>query len=322
MANVDIVISPYVSEAIYLSFCPTAPLYLIPRSLLPPSILTTASFGTRAIPGNPPSHIAPVRALYNVDPDIAHTFVHYLYTGTYQTLRGPSPFAYSFDQEEAEREHHRALLAYSAATEYELDGLRDLAKKKAEDIDIPAWCVIRDVERAFRDLEGQDEWLDGYLKGALEAFVKNGHEQKGDLNMELESMFACSLVDAVAKLCERSEAGGAGAGWEMPLAPAGEEVSDQESEVTGPDDSVIDLDEYLESVSGNTRTLSESDSQGGGHASSDGEPASDDEQEESELTTLDDEVQPATPEEQPDSPAPEQMIDGKHAPPYLAFEHV
>ncbi|KAH7057191.1 hypothetical protein B0J12DRAFT_405490 [Macrophomina phaseolina] len=271
--------SPYISDAVYLSFCTTAPLYLFPRTLLPTSILSNASYGSRALPGNPPSRITPVLALYNVDPDVAHTFVHYLYTGTYQTLRVPTPFAHSISQTVTEREHLRALLVYAAATEYGLDALRHLARERAESIDVPAWCVIKDVERAFRDLEGQDEWLDEYLRGAVEVFVKKGGEgERGMLRMELESTFVCSLLDAVVKVFGERESKD---GWEMPLAPqevgvplyegvrmpCASEVSERE----GSDQEVVDLNDYLDSVSGKTRTLSEDGSRDGGSAGSDAE---------------------------------------------------
>lgn len=69
--------------------------------------------------------------LPEVDEDIGHTFIHYLYTGDYQTLK-PSP---TCDMPRRAIEYSRSVLAYHAALSYGLDGLADHAREYMQTFD-------------------------------------------------------------------------------------------------------------------------------------------------------------------------------------------
>ena len=66
--------------------------------------------------------------LSEVDEDIGHTFVHFLYTGTYETL-SPRPCS---DIHVVPREFERSVQVYRAAKTYGVHGLEELAKKYIE----------------------------------------------------------------------------------------------------------------------------------------------------------------------------------------------
>ena len=64
-------------------------------------------------------------SLPEVDEDVGHTFIHYLYTGNYQTLKS-SP---TCDMPRRAIEYNRSVLAYHAALSCGLDGLADYARE-------------------------------------------------------------------------------------------------------------------------------------------------------------------------------------------------
>ncbi|KAJ5272633.1 hypothetical protein N7478_007758 [Penicillium angulare] len=103
--------------------------------------------------------------LSDIQQDVAHTFVHFLYTGEYQTI------ATSFNVESSyiAKEYKRAISVYQAARVYELPGLESLAKHYIEIFgdDIPMCdmlCIARDV---FSALPKNEQWLLDYIERSL-----------------------------------------------------------------------------------------------------------------------------------------------------------
>ncbi|KAL4929427.1 uncharacterized protein BDV17DRAFT_74774 [Aspergillus undulatus] len=65
--------------------------------------------------------------LGDVDEDIGHTFMHYLYTGNYETQK-PFPLDANSDTTRGKLEFTRSMLAYRAAMTYGLPELAELAQ--------------------------------------------------------------------------------------------------------------------------------------------------------------------------------------------------
>ncbi|KAL1640618.1 hypothetical protein SLS58_006813 [Diplodia intermedia] len=190
----------------------------------------------------------------DVDADVAHTFVHYLHTGEYQTLHSPAldggpPI---HPAEASSREHRRALLSYVAATNHELDGLRKLARERAEVICrmLAPWTVLQNVEAAYQNLQERDAWLDSHVKDFFRQCTAVTREGAGkELTKGLKNIFTCSLLDAVFDVFGAVVVQRDGDALETPMAP--DMVSDEnEGEGSSSELSfgaeVIELDQELE----------------------------------------------------------------------------
>lgn len=104
--------------------------------------------------------------LPNVDTDVAHTLVHYFYSGSYQTLktRGAS----TVDRNATE--YKRGLKAYCVAMWYKLSGLETLAKERIEHISgaVPVLAALYSIKIAFSTAPTNDQWLLEHLQKELE----------------------------------------------------------------------------------------------------------------------------------------------------------
>ncbi|KAK0661522.1 hypothetical protein DIS24_g2602 [Lasiodiplodia hormozganensis] len=258
-------LSPYASGPVWLSFGPAAPPYLIPQALIPPSILCNSRhLGNRAASELHGQSTTPFVCVHDVDADVAHTFVHYLHTGEYQTLNSSSPRDHpGGSNEEKSREHRRALLAYVAATVHQLDGLRRLAREKAQAMGqmLPPWVVLHDVESAYEGLRERDDWLDGHMTDAIRKYVSGGNlDRDQQLDKGLKSIFACAILDAVGEVFSHGMGQGGNDSLEMPMAPESVNVEDESeaycSELSS-DAEVIELDPSLNSGSEKTHWLVE-----------------------------------------------------------------
>jgi hypothetical protein len=105
--------------------------------------------------------------LPEVDEDIGHTLVHYLYTGAYQTLKpqgvsGPP---------DSTTEYRRGILVYCAARSYRLDGLTDHAMRNMGLFDkhLSIFDILDIVREMYPKLLGDEIWLPDYLKTKIEA---------------------------------------------------------------------------------------------------------------------------------------------------------
>ena len=66
----------------------------------------------------------------DVHEDVGHTFVHFLYSGDYETLNWPLDESTS----DIAREYKRSILVYQASRIYYLPDLEALAKQKIEQL--------------------------------------------------------------------------------------------------------------------------------------------------------------------------------------------
>ena len=108
--------------------------------------------------------------MYDVDEDVGHTVVHFLYTGGYQTVRS------SLDKGTTDlaREYKRSILVYHASRAWGLADLEILAKQNMQhlDEDLPVLEILRVVRDVFSSLPVDEPWLPGYIQGILQRLLK------------------------------------------------------------------------------------------------------------------------------------------------------
>ncbi|PYH40563.1 uncharacterized protein BP01DRAFT_387231 [Aspergillus saccharolyticus JOP 1030-1] len=162
--------SPYESRRIIVLLGPHERQYSIPEYYLRQSpiftdiLRTYPHFITKTVPCIP---------LPEVDDDIVHTVVHYLHTGSYQTLRPAGGSDWT------KTEYRRSVLVYGVAAKYELVGLQTLARKYLQKLD--THLSIFDVLGVARKVYGgkvipdYDPWFfDDYVRGKMaDAFVED-----------------------------------------------------------------------------------------------------------------------------------------------------
>ncbi|MCJ1400904.1 hypothetical protein MMC11_004115 [Xylographa trunciseda] len=107
----------------------------------------------------------------DVHEDVGHTLVHYLYTGTYQTLRLPG--ISGIGQRLAD--YKRSVLAYCVARNHRLEGLEKLAKLHITTSG--ASLLFFDLLDITADIYGElppgEQWFVTFLKGTIDAAFKS-----------------------------------------------------------------------------------------------------------------------------------------------------
>jgi hypothetical protein len=115
--------------------------------------------------------------LSDVHNDIGHTLVHFLYTGTYQTLKPPSVGDDDFS--DGLLEYKRSLQVYWAAKRYGLEGLEHYAhenmQKYGTDMCITdVMTIAEDIYAELGDGQEGQTWFREYLQEKLrDGFTKD-----------------------------------------------------------------------------------------------------------------------------------------------------
>ncbi|KAJ5317168.1 hypothetical protein N7508_001676 [Penicillium antarcticum] len=106
----------------------------------------------------------------NVDEDVGHTVVHFLYTGGYETVSSPLDEGTS----DLAREYKRSALVYHASRNWGLTGLETLAQQKMQHLDeeVPVLEILRVMRDVFSSLPAGETWLPGYIHGNLQRLLK------------------------------------------------------------------------------------------------------------------------------------------------------
>lgn len=104
-----------------------------------------------------------------LDEDIGHTFIHYLYTGDYQTLKPSS----ACDMPMHTIEYSQSVLAYHAGRQYGLDGLADHGRTYIQifDGDVQIFDIIA-VGRKYFPRITEDPWFSEYLTSKIMAIFE------------------------------------------------------------------------------------------------------------------------------------------------------
>lgn len=161
--------------------------YKIPSALLPSDITPSETCwdGRRVV------------YLSDIDPDIAHSFVHFLHTGRYETLwSGETDFV-----AKNIREHKRAISLYVSGGKYGLKNLQSLAVERISliDQDVPVGDVLEHIEAAFSKISDSDEWLTAYLNDVLKkTFTAYSSTSEVTPHRQVGSGFARAMLDSVA----------------------------------------------------------------------------------------------------------------------------
>lgn len=104
-------------------------------------------------------------ALPDIHEDVGHTIIHFLYSGSYETII--SPLERGVDC--IAREYRRSVLVYEAARAYDIPDLGALARKYIEHFGeaLSLFDILRTVKEVFSKLPEDESWLPLYVKQKL-----------------------------------------------------------------------------------------------------------------------------------------------------------
>lgn len=117
--------------------------------------------------------------LSSVHEDVGHTVVHFLYSGSYETINSPLDEGAS----DMTREYKRSILAYHASRSYGLSGLEVISKQKIEQLgeDLPVSEILRATRDVLSSLPVDETWLPLYIERNLQRLVQPGRTDLEDL---------------------------------------------------------------------------------------------------------------------------------------------
>lgn len=107
----------------------------------------------------------------------AHTLVHFLYTGTYETMASPLERNVSFK----EREFHRSIYVYQVSRSCKIPDLTKLAIKHIEEYSkgVPFPDILRWTAQIFPKLPKDEVWLQNFVGTILRRAAKIGDLRSG-----------------------------------------------------------------------------------------------------------------------------------------------
>lgn len=111
--------------------------------------------------------------LSDIHEDIGHTFIHYLYTGTYETAKptysNSNPAGVPADLSPRAREFRLSMHAYHASRRYGLAGLTDLSKTyiRVFDIDVSTLYILNIAREISSTLPSDEIWFWEYIREKL-----------------------------------------------------------------------------------------------------------------------------------------------------------
>ena len=112
----------------------------------------------------------PSITLTDVDEDIGHTVVHFIYTGTYETLTTASESRIIH----LAREYKRSIQAYHAARAHKLHDLEVLAKWHIENLgeSVSIFDMLQAVRTVFSKLPDDEVWLHSHINMKLRSALE------------------------------------------------------------------------------------------------------------------------------------------------------
>lgn len=184
MTDCGVCTSPYTSPPSTLRFGPDRQSYYVPKVLL-------QSLGE--LPDDPWERAT---SLPDVDADTGHVIVHFLHTGTYQTLVEESEdFTTSLS---ASKEFLKAALVCVAAKKYKLTDLEELASKEMKQCgtDVSITELVQLIsEDTFRVLCSECSWLQEFVTDKVEVAIKSGDDE-----FLTTGLFASIVSSSLARL--------------------------------------------------------------------------------------------------------------------------
>lgn len=144
---------------------------------------------------------------HEVPDEAGHVLVHYLHTGTYQTLHKPR----SLQDSKTATQFGNSVHVYTAAGAYSLPGLADLAKEK-----ISRWAEVlsaRDMvglaANACELLPDVDLWFLAFIKRRLRSFFDNSTSWDHSTFLECfhhRTAYSKVLANAMVHICYENAA--------------------------------------------------------------------------------------------------------------------
>ncbi|KAH8124449.1 hypothetical protein LI328DRAFT_168558 [Trichoderma asperelloides] len=175
-------ISPYAVPSIELYFQGGSTLYI------PPHLLTQShSLGSMVLQST--------LQFTDVSADAGHVLVHYLFTGTYQSLK----LKRSSAQDCLAAEFLTSVRVYSVAQTYTLPPLVELAKNEIQKLgkNLPTALIFDLVKDAHLSLRTDDIWLSSYLKAQLRLFLES--PLKPSAGIKAEDQATIPIMDLLFK---------------------------------------------------------------------------------------------------------------------------
>jgi hypothetical protein len=166
LTNCGVFFSPYTSLPSTLRFGPDRQPYYVPKVLL-------QSLGE--LSNDDPWNR--VTSLPDVDADSGHVIVHFLHTGTYQTLVEEGEDVTT--SLSASKEFLKAALVCVAAKKYKLTDLEGLAREEMEQCgtDVSITELVQLIsEDTFGVLSSDSAWLQDFVTDKVEVAIKNGDD--------------------------------------------------------------------------------------------------------------------------------------------------
>ncbi|RAK97346.1 uncharacterized protein BO80DRAFT_415003 [Aspergillus ibericus CBS 121593] len=105
-------------------------------------------------------------SLDDINPDIGHTLIHFLYTGTYQTIAPSTNDPYCNPRS---REFECSVYAYQAARRYEITGLEDIAREYMCTFDdsVTTLEILNIARKVYTTLPSEDAWFETFVRDKL-----------------------------------------------------------------------------------------------------------------------------------------------------------
>ncbi|KAI9651807.1 MAG: hypothetical protein M1829_002437 [Trizodia sp. TS-e1964] len=135
--------------------------------------------------------------------NLAHTIVHFLVTGNYETLTPENP-SYATAQRNEEK-YQRELRLYSVARNHGLAGLEELIKIKLETFALTNTLLplLKPLEEIYLTSLNGDVWLTDYIKSGIRTILSGGNtlsmkdviEIYLGSNAELNKLVAITVVE-------------------------------------------------------------------------------------------------------------------------------
>ena len=176
--------------------------------------------------------------LREVDEDVAHTLIHFLYTGQYQTL----PLTSLPDEARVATEFKRSVLTYCAARVCVIEKLEELAKDKIEELSkgLSVFHLQGVTEEVASKLPRKNDWfstqMNKWIKEALAGDDTLLSEKRFLNAIGGSAIFDRAVVKCLVEMYREQKAkhstggGSKGSGEE---GEEGEEEEEEEEEVVG-----------------------------------------------------------------------------------------
>ncbi|GKZ71869.1 hypothetical protein AnigIFM50267_007915 [Aspergillus niger] len=202
-------------------------------------------------------------ALEEMYADIGHTFIHYLYTGEYQTLAASPSVPPSKSRS---REFKRSVYAFHMAQRHQIQGLLDHAKRYMHTFvdSVSTLELLKIAREVYATMFTGRKWFEDFVHDRLAAAFKAGEEQfRNDIlkyGVGSDAKFDQFILELVMKIYSGSIANltkaavnGSASGHDTPafdedastdqttvVAEENEVKSDPEASLNGSDDGVKD----------------------------------------------------------------------------------